>query len=38
LFVVAVDFDDRIVDVDQDSFGVDAGDHGCPRRQVAEQP
>ena len=34
LFVVSVDFDDRIVDVDQDSFGVDAGDHRGPRGQA----
>jgi hypothetical protein len=37
LFVVSVDFDDRIVDVDQGSFGVDAGDHRGPRGQAAEQ-
>ncbi|WP_143548958.1 hypothetical protein [Rhodococcus sp. ACS1] len=37
LFAVAVDFDDRIVDIDQDSPGVDAGDQRGLRGEVAQE-
>jgi len=38
LFAVSVDFDDRIVDVDHDPTGVDAGGQGCAIGESTQEP